>query len=113
MAFLFLFLPCRNGGETWFGHVMLVFTYKVPAKPGLQLAVFVRWYCAAPSTKMTRLTRMQRLRWEMARLPGDTELAPRCDVISAKSVLEHVLIQREPECPGHFLFNHFVRVGGR
>ncbi len=98
-------------GETWFGHVLLVFAYS-RGRWKEELAVFVRWYCAVQHTQPTARTAMQRLRWETARLPGG-QAAPRCGVVSARSILEPVLIQRQPGKEDHFFFNHFVRVGGR
>ena len=102
---------CRAADETWFAKVLLVFTHYIPSKRGPQPALFVRWYCAAPATQLTSLASMQRLQWETARHPDSTAIIPRCDVISARSVLEPVLIQQEPNSQDHL--NHFIRVGGR
>ena len=103
--------PCRGaGGETWFGHVLLVFGFSLHGRRGEHLAVFLRWYCAVQRTQWTD---MQRLRWETARLPGCDKLVPRFGVVAAQHILEQVLIQREPGKDGYFFFNHFARVGGR
>ncbi len=105
----------RHGREFWFGQVLLVFSYALPSAPTKQeLAVLVRWYCAAPHTPFTARTRLQRLRWEMVALPGRRGArTPRCDVVAEHNIAEPVHIVPDPTAEDHFFFNHHVRVGGR
>ena len=64
-----------------------------------QLAAFVGWYCVANHSQLTPLTRMQQLQGEIAVLPSSGGAqAPWCDVVATSSIIEPVLIQRDPAC---------------
>lgn len=72
------------------------------------------WYTSAALTPVTRLTRMQRLRWETAPLPGTRgRQVQRCDMVAATNIAEPVYIMADPTDKAHFFFNHHMRVGGR
>lgn len=97
-----------------FGKVLMVFSYATTTAPSERhLAVFVRWFTAARHTESTAPTGLTRLCWEYGKIPGSSRVVPRCDVVSVHSIIEPVLIERDPTEDGHFFFNHFLRCGGR